>query len=202
MQRARVQEPACCQSEDVAEFDYRPIGCKKAYRVVVVRKNLSVEKGQTDAVRRIRYFFYITNDRAASAEEIVFSANDRCDQENLIEQLKNGVQAMRNPVDNLVSNWAYMVMAALAWTLKAWCAPAAAGAPAGPGRRGIGSRSSDLLKMEFKRFLNALMRVPLPDHPDRPADHLPAAVVEPVAGSAAASGRGDAPADALLRRTR
>ena len=48
-------------------------------------------------------------------------------QENLIEQLKNGVQAMRNPLDNLHSNWAYMVMCSLAWTLKAWmglCLPA------------------------------------------------------------------------------
>jgi hypothetical protein len=26
------------------------------------------------------------------------------------------------PVDKLASNWAYMVMAALAWTLKAWAA--------------------------------------------------------------------------------
>ncbi len=56
------------------------------------------------------------------AEEIVFSANDRCDQENLIAQLKSGVHALTTPVDNLVSNWAYMVMASLAWTLKAWCA--------------------------------------------------------------------------------
>ena len=67
----------------------------------------------------IRYFFYITNDRTTPADEIVFLANDRCNQENLIEQLKNGVQALRMPVDNLVSNWAYMVMAVVAWTLKA-----------------------------------------------------------------------------------
>jgi hypothetical protein len=30
-----------------------------------------------------RYLFYITNDRTMTAEEVVFSANDRCDQENL-----------------------------------------------------------------------------------------------------------------------
>jgi hypothetical protein len=35
-----------------------------------------------------RYFFYITNDRVTPADQIVFSANDRCDQENLIAQLK------------------------------------------------------------------------------------------------------------------
>ena len=52
-------------------------------------------------------------------EQIVGLANGRCDQENVIEQLKNGVNAMRMPVNDLLSNWAYMVMAALAWNLKA-----------------------------------------------------------------------------------
>ena len=35
--------------------------------------------------------------------------------------MKNGVRAMRNPLDNLYSNWAYMICASLAWTLKSWC---------------------------------------------------------------------------------
>ena len=86
------------------------------------RKNLSVEKGEQVLFDEYRYFFYITNEPATPAEEIVLQANDRCNQENLIEQLKNGVRAMQLPVDNLESNWAYMVMAALAWTLKAWWA--------------------------------------------------------------------------------
>ena len=80
-----------------------------------------MEKGQEKLFEEYRYFFYITNDRASTAEADRLQANDRCDQENLIEQLKNGVHAMRNPLDNLHSNWAYMVMASLAWTLKAWC---------------------------------------------------------------------------------
>ncbi|NTU65727.1 MAG: hypothetical protein HGB05_20575, partial [Chloroflexi bacterium] len=40
--------------------------------------------------------------------ELVLLANERCDQENLIEQLKNGVKAMKMPAGDLVSNWAYM----------------------------------------------------------------------------------------------
>jgi hypothetical protein len=56
------------------------------------------------------------------AKEIVFSANDHCEQENLIAQLKSGVRALTAPVDDLVSNWAYMVMGSLAWSLKAWIA--------------------------------------------------------------------------------
>jgi len=99
-------------SEQVAEFAYRPTACKKTYRIVVLRKNLSVERGERKLFDEIRYFFYITNDGRKSAEKIVASANQRCDQENLNAQLLNGVRAMRMPLDNLVSNWAYMVMAA------------------------------------------------------------------------------------------
>src|SRR3954452_3625477 len=97
--------------EEVAEFEYRPVACEEAYRVVVLRKKLTVEKGQLWLFEPDRYFFYITNDRTSPASEVVFCANDRCDQENLIAQLKGGVKALAMPVDNLVSNGAYMVMA-------------------------------------------------------------------------------------------
>ncbi len=92
------------------------------YRVVVVRKNLSVERGEHVPFDDVRYFFYLTNDPLSEACQIVFEANDRCNQENLLAQLKSGVRALHAPVDTLVSNWAYMVMASLAWTLKAWFA--------------------------------------------------------------------------------
>jgi hypothetical protein len=39
-------------SEQVAEFDYRPGHCKKTYRMVVVRKNLTIAKGEGPVVRR------------------------------------------------------------------------------------------------------------------------------------------------------
>jgi len=107
-------------SEQVAEFDYQPGKCKKTYRVVVLRKNLTVEKGELALFDDIRYFFYITNDRVMTPQEVVYFSNERCDHENDIEQLKNGVNAIRMPVDDLVSNWAYMVIAALAWSMKAW----------------------------------------------------------------------------------
>ena len=146
-------------SEDVAEFDYRPTACGQAYRMVVVKKNLSVEKGEHLLFDDERYFFYITNLTGESPAQIVLLANDRCDQENLIEQLKNGAHAMRMPVDNLISNWAYMVMAALAWSLKAWMALAL---PESPGRwqERHASEKKQLLGMEFKTFLAALLRRP------------------------------------------
>jgi len=157
--RARGYKNLVLQCEDVAEFNYRPGHCNRDYRVVVLRKLISVEKGQAQLFTQYRYFFYITNERDLPVEEVVFTANDRCDQENLIEQLKNGVHAMRNPLDNLHSNWAYMVMASLAWTLKAWFALLT---PAPPGRwhhRYVAQRQA-VLKMEFKRFANSLIQLP------------------------------------------
>lgn len=59
-------------SEDVAEFAYRPTLCRKTHRVVVVRKNLFVEKGEQVLFDDIRYFFHITNDESTSVDEIVF----------------------------------------------------------------------------------------------------------------------------------
>lgn len=137
-------------SEQVAEFAYRPYKCKKTYRMIVLRKNLTVEKGELALFDDIRYFFYITNDQTMTPQEIVYFANDRCDHENDIEQLKNGVNAMRMPVNDLVSNWAYMVIAALAWTLKAWYGLLSP-------NRVFGSH---LIRMEFRRFVNTIMMVP------------------------------------------
>jgi hypothetical protein len=146
------------QSEDVAEFAYRPTKCNKTYRIVVLRKNLSVERGEKVLFDDIRYFFYITNDCKSSSAEIVHSANQRCNQENLNEQLKNGVKAMRMPVDNLLSNWAYMVMASLAWTLKAWFALLLPEKGRWQGK--YKAEKQAVLKMEFKRFRNAIIALP------------------------------------------
>jgi Transposase DDE domain group 1 len=156
--REREFENIRLASEDVAEFSYRPTKCQKLHRLVVVRKNLSVEKGAQVLFDDVRYFFYISNDYGTPPEEIVFLANDRCNQENLIEQLKNGAKALEVPVDNLVSNWAYMVMASLAWTLKAWFALSLP--ETGRWAAEHQAEKQAVLTMEFKRFLNAFMRVP------------------------------------------
>ena len=136
--------------ESVAEIDYRPLKCSKAHRLVILRKNISVQKGEEVLFDEIRYFFYITNRRDDEAARIIGLANGRCDQENVIEQLKNGVNAMRMPVDDLTSNWAYMVMASLAWNLKSWF-----GLLMRDRRRG-----DEVVAMEFRRFLHSLILVP------------------------------------------
>lgn len=136
--------------EHVAEFDYRPAACGKTYRMVVVRKNISVEKGEQTFLPEIRYFFYITNILDESKEWIVFFANKRCDQENLIAQLKGGVNALRALSDGLDSNWAYMVIASLAWTFKAWFGMLA------PDK----ALSRRIVRMEFKRFFHDFIHIP------------------------------------------
>ena len=147
------------EAEAVAEFPYQPTACVRPYRMVVVRKNISVEQGDQRLFDDIRYFFYLTNDRETVPSEVVFLANDRCNQENLIDQLKHGVGATEMPVDTLLSNGAYMVMAALAWTLKAWFALLLPETGRWATRDAV--EKTAVLRMEFKTFLNAFMRIPV-----------------------------------------
>jgi hypothetical protein len=144
--------------EDVAEISYRPTACQESYRLIVVRQTIAVEKGQTRLFDEIRWRFYLTNDWKSTCWELVFKANDRCDQENLIAQLKGGARALRAAVDNLVSNWAYMVMTSLAWNLEAWFALSV---PEHPRHRAAHrEQKRQLLRMEFKRFVDALILMP------------------------------------------
>jgi hypothetical protein len=145
-------------SEEIAECDYRPGACRKAYRLVIVRKNLAVDKGEQRLYDDYRYFFYLTNDRHRTKADIVFSANDRCNQENLHAQLKGGIRALRAPLDDLDSNWAYMVMTALAWNLKAWWALSLAETGRWAPRHR--AEKQTVLKMEFKTFVNAFLLLP------------------------------------------
>lgn len=156
---ARAFKTLRLAGEAVAEFAYQPTACANTYRmVVVVRKNISVAQGEQRLFDEIRYFFYLTNDHETPAAEIVFWANDRCHQENLIDQLQR-VGATRMPVDTLLSNWAYMVMAALAWTLKAWfalCLP-----ETGRWAARYAAENTAVLRMEFKAFVHAFLCVPV-----------------------------------------
>ncbi len=144
--------------EEVVDFAYQPTACTRSYRVVALKKNLSVEKGEHVLFDDIRYFFYITNDSTLSCSEVVQEARQRCDQENLIAQLKGGVRALHAPVNTLHANWAYMVMASLAWSLKAWVALSLPIAPRWRARHTEEQRR--LLRMDFRTFLGAFVNVP------------------------------------------
>lgn len=146
--------------EDVADSKYQPMACKRAYRWIIVRKRIQQrQRNQLTFWPTYEYLFYITDDWESTAAEIVFAANDRCNQENVIAQLKGGVRALRAPVDNLLSNWAYMVMTSLAWNLKAWMAlwmhPR-------PGRwyQRHRAEQEQMLRMEFRTFVASFIRIP------------------------------------------
>jgi hypothetical protein len=156
---ARQFENQRLRAEEVAAFNYRPTACRKTYRMVVVKKTIAVGKGEQLLFDKVVYFFYLTNDWVSEAAAVVFSANDRCNQENLLAQLSGGVRALRAPVDNLESNWAYRVMTALAWNLKAWWGLLL---PEQPGRwpSKHAAEKRWVLGVEFKTFVNAFVRLP------------------------------------------
>lgn len=149
------------QEEWVAEMEYQPVACGRAYRLVIVRKNLSVSEPKQDRLfDDYKYFIYITNDWESTPAEIVFGANDRCNQENVWAQLKEA-RAFHAPLNTLLSNWAYMLIAAQAWNLKAWLALSL---PPPKGRQREKQKQEQqragLLRMEFRTFVNAFVRIP------------------------------------------
>lgn len=117
--------------EWVAEFEYRlPPSSKwthlglsgQRYRVIVRRQRIEVSQGQDRLYDEYRYRFLITNISRSrmSAAAVVRFGNGRCDQENVIEQLKNGIAALRMPTGELLANHAFLMMGQLAWCLRSW----------------------------------------------------------------------------------
>ena len=145
-------------AEDTAEFELKPSRAKKTYRIVVLRKLVQEERGQLCVGTDFKYFFFVTNDRNLTQAEVVAEANGRCGQEKLIGQLKSGTRALHAPVNTLNANWAYMVMASLAWTLKAWFALQLSVTPRWRDRH-LAERER-ILRMGFKSFVQALVLLP------------------------------------------
>lgn len=147
------------KSEAVAEFEHRPTKCERSYRIIVLRKELETYRGQELLFEEYRYFLYITNDRVMTPDEVVRESNLRCGQEKLIGELKDKVRSLRAPLGDLVSNWAWMVMSTLAWSLKAW---AALSLPrGGRWREKHEEDRKRLLTMGFRNFVESMIRVPV-----------------------------------------
>lgn len=138
------------ESEFISEFEYRPGKCGQSYRMIVLKKNLEVVRGDMNLFPEVRYFFYITNDWKSTAQQLLQFYRERADHENDIEQLKNGAKALHAPSNTLESNWAYMVIASLAWDLKAWYGLLMP-------YRHLGLM---VLRMEFKKFVNTFINIP------------------------------------------
>jgi Transposase DDE domain group 1 len=148
--RMREMKKLRLAAESWAEVLYTKKG--RNYRMIVLRKNISVTRGEDKMGDEIRYRFYVTNVPAEemSAPDVIYQSNARCNQENVIKQLKSGVQAMRMPAGDLVANWAYMAIATLAFNLKAWMGLLL------PKREG----GAQLTRMTFPRFVHLLILIP------------------------------------------
>lgn len=145
--------------EEVAEIPYRPTACRKAYRLIMLKKTIAISEGLfKDFGVETRYHFFLTNRTDLSPAEVVHDAHQRCNQENLNAHLKGGVHALTMPLNTFHANWAWSVMAALAWSLKAWAAlllPAK-----GRWKKRHAEEKRRLLRMEFHTFRQALVNIP------------------------------------------
>jgi hypothetical protein len=150
------------RGEEVAEFEYQPTACDRKYRMIVIRKDIEISEGEQQALfHETVYFFYITNETktSKSSRQVVFAANDRCDQENLISHHKAS-GALTAPLDTLVSNWAYMVIASLAWSLKQWSGLIIQ--PDGTKEEKVEQQKTKrrIIRMEFRTFCQTLIQIP------------------------------------------
>ena len=149
------------EKEFVAEFDYQPTACRRAYRMIVLKKQVSVSRGQLKLFDESPYFFYITNlpKKTHSPQAIVKQSNDRCDQENIIAQLKD-MGALSAPLHDLVSNEAYMVMTALAWNLKSWLGLSITESGPLVAKEKRKADKQRVIRMDFHTFCQSLIQIP------------------------------------------
>jgi len=149
-------------SEQIAEFDYQPGKCDRTYRVVVLRKEVHQTRGQMRLFDKEEpvYFFYITNAEESSkpTRQVVIDANARCDQENNISQLKQC--ALSAPLNDLTSNWAYMVIASLAWNLKIWSGLMIKPSGTAKQKEEQAAIKNKLIGMDFSTFRDRVLMVP------------------------------------------
>jgi hypothetical protein len=127
--RQRGYKTLATTGQWAAEFNYtiRPglenfgvVG--STFRVVVKRQLVQTTQGQKHLYDDYVYRFIITNipRREMNAAEVLGFAYGRCDQENIIEQAKNGIAALRMPTGEREANTAFLMAGQLAWCLRAW----------------------------------------------------------------------------------
>ncbi len=144
--------------ENIAEFEYRPGACKQSYRMIVLRKLVTHERGHDVLFPETRYLFYITNKTDVDAAGVVEMANKRCNQERTIGELKSGVNALRMPLGDLESNWAYTVIATLAWNLSRWTGLVLP--ESGRWKEKHTDEKRRVTKMRFRTFVQTMMTLP------------------------------------------
>jgi hypothetical protein len=143
--RRRGKRDLKLERQWLAEIDYTPARSAKTYRLII-RKQRIEESEQGELFELWRYRYVLTNlPRSVSTEEVVRQTYQRCDQENVIEQLQSGVAAMRMPTGGFLANYAHLVCARLAHNLKPWLAMLAL--------------PREVMRWEWKRFRKAFVYV-------------------------------------------
>ena len=129
----------------VAEVPYKPPGSTKHYRLIVRRQRIEHREGQSFLFEQYRYRYVVTNLPATSysAEDVLDATYQRCDQENLIDQMGSGLAAWRMPVAEFAGNCAWLEIARLAWNIAKWIAQLALPA--------------EVVRWEWKRFRHAFV---------------------------------------------
>lgn len=127
----------------IAEVTYRPERSAHPYRLIARYQEIE-EHEQGHLFMLTRFRFILTNlPSSVTAEEAMDLTYQRCDQENLIEQLQSGVAGMRMPTGGMLSNGAFLTCARLAHNLKSWLAQTAL--------------PLETMRWEWKRFRRAFV---------------------------------------------
>ena len=141
--RSRNKRDLQLKKQWIAEIPYRPERSERTYRLIARYQEIE-EHEQGHLFMLTRFRFAISNlPPSVSAEEVMDLTYQRCDQENLIEQLQNGVTAMRMPTGGMLSNAAFGTCARLAHNLKPWLAQLAL--------------PMETMRWEWKRFRRAFV---------------------------------------------
>jgi hypothetical protein len=127
----------------VAEIPWTPPGSTKTYRMIL-RRQLIEESDQERLFDFYRYRYVVTNlPTSWSAEEVIDATYQRCDQENVIEQMGSGLALWRMPVAEFEGNCAWLEIGRLAWNLGKWIAQLALPA--------------EVVRWEWKRYRQAFV---------------------------------------------
>ena len=141
--RARNKRNLQLKKQWIAEIPYRPERSNQTYRLIARYQEIE-EHEQGHLFMLTRFRFILSNlPPSVAAEKVMDLTYQRCDQENLIEQLQSGVTAMRMPTGGMLSNAAFMTCARLAHNLKPWLAQTAL--------------PRETMRWEWKRFRRAFV---------------------------------------------
>ena len=129
----------------MSEVPYSLTKCDGTFRLLIKRQLIEERNGQGQLFRCYEYRFVPSNipKTEMTAVEVVRFTYGRCDQENAIEQAKNGLNGFRIPTGSLLANGAFLLCAQIAWCLRSWLS--------------LIVLPSETLRWEWKRFRHAFV---------------------------------------------